>query len=233
MTEEKSTRALTGERQFHKSFQGANVTYTDLEGWQINEIFDSAQYRFIDDTNKTLGFYIEDYFDTSGYTRDYLTTMPTQAQMQEAGVVQFIDSQNSRLLFVDFMMTDRIDDIPGFAARVQQINSYPSFPSSNYEWEQIIYGRTRQFTGIVQPVAGTQTLQDVFTNVSDNQFGSLGATTADKIWIYRFVIIQGIPGTLVTIKTPNFRAVLNANIIQEPTDAYMMRQKRSYELDNY
>jgi len=232
MTEGKSTRALTGERQFHKSFEGANVTNDELLGWRMG--IDSDQYRFIDDTNKTLGFYIEDYFDTSGYTRDYLTTMPIQAQFQEAGYVQFNGSQNARLLIVDFMMTDRIDDLPGFAAKVQSINSYPSFPASNYEWEQIIYGRTRQFTGIVQPVAGTQTLQDVFTNINDNQFGSLGATTADKIWIYRFVIIQGIPDpTFSVIRTPNFRAVLDANIIEEPTDAYMMRQKRSYELDNY
>ena len=76
-------------------------------------------------------------------------------------------------------------------------------------------------------------VQDVYSNVSDQQFGSLGATTADKIWIYRFIILLGIPSDGAAVKCPPFRPVLDINVEAESENAFMMRQKRSYELANY
>ncbi len=229
MSEGKSTRALTGPRQLHKSFDPLNLILDLLSG-QFEIQSNSSDWKFINPANTLQGCYVEDYFDTSGYTRDYLTTMPTQALFQEAGRWQYTQSPSTRMICLDLLMTDRIDDVTVFATQVQGDGSgIPSFPRSSNEWEQVIYGRFREFIGLTQGTA----VQDVFSNVSDQQFGSLGATTADKIWIYRFIILLGIPSDGAAVKCPPFRPVLDINVEAESENAFMMRQKRSYELANY
>lgn len=232
MSEGKSTRALTGPRQLHKSYTGLYMLRELIGGPFVfsNVLNDKNSWRFIDPTNTLLGVYVEDYFDTSGYTRDYLTTMPTQALFQEVGRWQFTDTPTGRLLVLDMLTTDRIDDPIGFANKFRNRNlGIQSFPNTTNEWSQVIYGRFREYIGLTQGTA----VQDVFSNVSDQQFGSLGATTSDKIWIYRFIIISGLPGDTAQIKAPAFRPVLDINVEAESEDAFMMRQKRSYELANY
>ena len=129
------------------------------------------------------------------------------------------------------MMADRIEDPNTLRNAIVVNNSeIPGFKTSDNEWDQVIFGRFREFLPVSQGTA----VSDVYAPVSDQQFGSLGATTADKIWIYKFIIVVGlIQGVGSTIRCPASRAVLDIDVQQEPTDAYMMRQKRSYELDNY
>lgn len=222
------TRALTGTRQLAKDFTPGN--FSELQGQlTINAI--ASDYQFTNPAATLEGFYAESYFDMSGYTRDYLTTFPTQGFIQEAGRWQVENSPNVRLLVLDLMMADRIDDPNSLRNAIVVNNSeIPGFKTSTNEWDQVIFGRFREFLPVSQGAA----VSDVYVPVSDQQFGSLGATTADKIWIYKFIIVVGlIEGIGSTIRCPASRAVLDINVEQEPTDAYMMRQKRSYELDNY
>lgn len=222
------TRALTGNRQLHKDFTPGN--FSELGGQlTINAI--SSDYQFTNLAATLEGFYAETYIDTSGYTRDFLTVFPTQAFIQESGRWQVENSPGVRLLVVDLIMTDRIEDPNTLRNSIVVNNSgVPGFKNSNNEWEQVIFGRFREFL----PVSQGGSVADVYANVSDQQFGSLGATTADKIWIYKFIIVVGlIQGVGSTIRCPASRAVLDVTVEKEATDAYMMRQKRSYELDNY
>ena len=225
-------RALLGNRRLLKSNDGVALVVDSFTGALV---FQSAtakqgQWQFIDPGNTLLGVYVEDYFDTSGYSLDYLTTMPIQAQFQEAGRWQMKDVPAGRILCLDLLMTDRIENIPVFVPDFIGSNTgLPGFPLSNNEPEQIIYGRFREYIGVTE---GT-TVSDVLVPTSDMQFGSLGDTTADKIWIYRFYIIQGIPDVTAFWKLPAFRPLLDINVEKEKEDAFLMRQKRSYELANY
>ena len=224
-------RALLGNRSLQKSFNGATLTVDVLTGQLVFPFTNKkGSWQFIDPANTLQGIYVEDYFDTSGYTLDYLTTMPLQAQFQEAGRWQMQDVTGGRILCLDLLMTDRIEGIvPLVADWLGSNTGWPGFPYSNNEPEQIIYGRLREYIGVTQGTA----VSDVLVPVSDMQFGSLGDTTADKIWIYRFYIITGIPGDSAFIRLPGFRPLLDIQVEKESEDAFLMRQKRSYELANY
>ena len=226
MVDEKtSTRALTGQRMMHKSIDDLFLAWNPLTGQYDtppgfeNQWIKSAPYTH----------YIETYFDTSGYSMDFLTTMPLSAYVQEAGRYQVTFPSTTRMLVLDLITTERISDIPTFALDLEN-NNFPSFQESTMDFSQIIYGRFREFTGITQ---GT-TVQDVFAPVSNQQFGSLDGTTADKLWIYKFVIVLGIPqGDISELRFPASRFILQADIVKEADLPFMMRQKRSYELTNY
>lgn len=232
MVDEKtSTRALTGQRMMHKTLpqfqaqwdpgEGAyvvpNLFPGDVKGWQA-----ALPY----------GHFYETYLDTSGYTLDSLTTMPINAAVQEAGRYQVTFPDTVRMLVVDLITTERIGNMPQFVTDIR-LNKFPSFTESRDDFSTIIYGRFREFTGITQ---GT-TVQDIFAPVSNQQFGSLEPTTADKLWIYKVILILGIPlqpdDPLSTVKFPGSRFILNAEIVKEGDLPYLMRQKRSYELTNY
>lgn len=223
-----STRALTGQRMMHKNLPRLELEYNPLDGqYQVPTTF----------PNEVLGWqksapythYLETYFDTSGYSMDFLTTMPVSAYVQEAGRYQISFPGFTRMLVLDLITTERIDDIAQFAAAIED-NRFPSFSESTEDFSQVIYGRFREFTGITQEGI----TQDVFAPVSNQQFGSLEPTTADKLWIYKFVIILGVPvNENSQAYFPGSRFILNADIVKETDLPFMMRQKRSYELTNY
>lgn len=232
MTDEKtSTRALTGRRQMHKQFPAMRMSHNINTGvWTIADFSDS--FRFIDPAVPIAGVYSETYFDTSGYTRDYLTTMSMSAQVQDWGKIQVLDTpqENStlRIFQLDIMTTDRLTvDIPFRDAIIAgESTVLPGAEGTNTEWEQVLYARMQELVGINQ---GTN-VSDIFTPINVQQFGSMGDTTADKIWLYRIFIVAGLPAGSAIIRLPNGRHILNIDVVKEDTLPYLMRQKRSYEL---
>jgi hypothetical protein len=177
-------------------------------------------------------WYIEDYFDTAGYNRDYLTTMPLAAFNQEAGRVGITFPGNTRIIVLDIISEKRIPDLPGLVTSFNSNSGLiPSFPGSEDDWSQVLFGRYREFTGMTQGVD----VQDVFTTVRDNQFGSLDPTTNDKLWIYKVVAVIGLPLGVIEsrLRFPNSRTVLQIDVVREEELEFLMRQKRSYELTNY
>jgi hypothetical protein len=201
----------------------------DLAAWFINRPDVITMWQPLDQLRQP-GFYIENYFDTSGYTNDKLTVFTENAFIQEAGRYQHSFPGNARWLVVDLIMTERIDDVTEMAAELVDSNTLiPGTSNSTDDWNQVIFGRLREFTGITQANA----VQDVFAPVSDQQWGSLEPTTADKLWTYKILLITGIPDTLSQIKYPASRVVMNTEVRREDDMAYMMRQKRSYELTSY
>jgi hypothetical protein len=177
------------------------------------------------------GWYIETYFDTSGYTLDDLTTVPLSAYIQEAGRYQVSYPGNVRLLTLDIMMEKRIEDVAGMVQEIVGSNSgFPGSMNSRDDWSQVQFLRFREFTGITQAA----TVQDVFASVNDQQFGSMEPTTADKIWLYKIVIVAGTPtDEFAQLRFPSSRAVMDIRVVDEPDLTYLFRQKRSYELTNY
>lgn len=224
-----ATRTLSGRRRMSIPFQPLSATFDSLTFSWSAQPGSSANWQLIDPA-KAVGFYIEDYFDTSGYTNDKLTVFTENAYIQEAGRYQMPFSNNARWLVLDLIMTERIDDVGNMCLELVGSNSgIPGTSNSTDDWNQVIFGRLRELTGITQGTA----LQDVFAPTSDQQWGSLEPTTADKLWTYKVLLILGTPGEFATLKYPASRVVMNTEVRREDDMAYMMRQKRSYELTNY
>ena len=227
-----ATRALTGRRRLHKSFDPLQVEYNpDLATWGA-PLPGSKQWTKIPGAFSS--WFIEEYFDTSGYNRDYLTTMPLGAFVQEAGRTGITYPGTTRMIVLDMVLERRIDDIAALDfSFLSNSGRIPSFPNSTDDWSQVLFGRYRELTGITQGAA----IADIFAPTVDNQFGSLDATTNDKLWIYKIIIVQGIPPVSVpnfsTIRFPNSRMVLDVEVVKEEDLEFLMRQKRSYELTNY
>jgi hypothetical protein len=231
MVDEKTaTRTLTGRRQLHQTMPPLTVTYDPgLALWQSP---DDESKAWIPIPGAFSAWYIEDYFDTSGYNRDYLTTMPLAAFNQEAGRLGITNPGTCRMIVLDIISEKRIDDLAGLNISFNANSGFiPSFSQSSDDWSQVLFGRYREFTGLTQGVD----VQDVFTPVRDNQFGSLDPTTNDKLWIYKIVSVLGVPlGALQsTLRFPNSRTVLQIDVVKEDDLEFLMRQKRSYELTNY
>jgi len=230
-----ATRALTGKRQMHSTFEGLRCKYdTGLAVWDAPT---TKEWKPV--PGLFSAWSAEDYFDTSGYNRDYLTTMPFSVFMQEAGRCGITSPGNTRIIALDLVTEQRVtnladlaNDILGLAPFGNGIGAMiPSFNDSTDDWSQVLYGRYREFTGLTQ---GT-TVQDVFVPTNDNSFGSLEPTTNDKLWITRLIIVLGIPLGAIdsTLRFPNSRFVMQIDVVKEEELAFMMRQKRSYELTNY
>ena len=230
--EETSIRALTGRRRLHKSFQPLQVDYNpDPSAWGAPGP-GSKQWKKV--AGLFSAWFIEDYFDTSGYTNDSLTSMPLGAFVQEAGRLSITYPGTSRMIVLDMVLERRVDDLPALCnSFISNSGLIPSFPNSTDDWSQVLFGRYRELTGITQ---GTAT-SDIFSSVMDNQFGSLDATTNDKLWIYKIIILLGIPPVsppnFSTLRFPNSRMVLDVDVVKESDLEFIMRQKRSYELTNY
>lgn len=228
MADEKtSTRALTGRRRMSIPMQPLYAEW-DALATQWSLLPDSKNWVPM---NGITGFYQEHYFDTSGYTRDDLTTMPVNAYVQEAGRYQVLSPGSIRLVVMDIVMSERIPNVTDMMTQIIATNSgVPSSFNSSYDWTQVQYLRFREFTGITQ--AGT--VQDVFAPTSDQNFGSMEPTTADKLWTYKIVYVVGLPSSdFANIRYPSSRTVLDIDVVKETDLTYLMRQKRSYELTNY
>jgi len=225
-----ATRTLSGRRRMSIPMQPLYAAYNqELAAW-FNARPDILTMWQPLDPLRINGFYIEDYFDTSGYTNDKLTVFTENAFIQEAGRYQHTFPGNARWLVLDIIMTERIDDVTEMAAELIDNNTLiPGTSNSTDDWNQVIFGRLREFTGITQ---GT-TVQDVFAPVSDQQWGSLEPTTADKLWTYKILLITGIPDEFSRVRFPASRVVMNTEVRREDDMAFMMRQKRSYELTSY
>lgn len=228
--EEEATRTLTGRRQLHQSMPPLVVSFDPNMGlWGTPDAVSKA---WIPVPGAFSAWSIEDYFDTSGYNRDYLTTMPLAAFNQEAGRLGITEPGNTRMIVLDLISEKRIPDVGALVTSFSGSSSLiPSFPHSTEDWGQVLFGRYREFTGLTQGTA----VQDVFTSTVDNQFGSLDPTTNDKLWIYKIVAVIGLPVGAVEsrLRFPNSRTVLQIDVVKEDDLEFLMRQKRSYELTNY
>tara|TARA_Y100001938_G_C8083390_1_gene430473 strand:+ start:1725 stop:2411 length:687 start_codon:yes stop_codon:yes gene_type:complete len=228
MVDEKTaTRALTGNRQLQKSFQPLVMAWDPLTSTYGVDQTVSSTWK----TAGLNGHYQETYFDTAGYTRDMLTLQPLTVFVQEAGRYQMTNPGGQRLLVVDLLTTERISDLNTFIGNLINNNDMVGFPNTTVDFTQVQYGRFREFL----PTTQATTIQDVIAPTSDQQFGSLEATTNSKLWIYKILINIGLPSADVgtIIRYPSSRLVLQASISKEAELPFLMRQKRSYELSNY
>jgi len=159
--------------------------------------------------------------DLAGLSMDSKTVYPQAANVQTAypasgsgqsagDIIQQVDLMTSIPLALD--TTNIVDFLFGFG-----------FPGSHQDYEHVIYARTTFFTFDLDYAQATP----VVTHRS--QYGSLEPTASDRIYCYRIVAMPTNP--LVTnIQIPAGRFLILADTKEEPEFQYLMRLKRSYEL---
>jgi len=178
--------------------------------------------------------FAEEYFDLSGYTKQFLTTFPQRITVQEGGSFRLKEDNASPrfgMVVLDLISEEQLTftNIYDIAQLITDQESAPSFAKGPLEFSQLIYGRYRMFgrdTAIYTPTNGNMTV------LNQTLFGSGSPTTAMRLWIYRIIIPFGIlaadPDDFLVI--PPARYIMSATIAEESDNAFMMRQKKSYEL---
>ena len=99
--------------------------------------------------------------------------------------------------------------------------------SGSSTFEQTIYARnTFHVIDIDFAAAG------YFNTLFSNQIGSLGPTASDRVYTYRLIGVDPTQASVAIISAWPCRYLLRADVKEEPEYEYLMRLKRSYELQN-
>ena len=167
-------------------------------------------------------FVSETYFDLAGMTIDDETLFFDGAAIQEVMSPIAPGIAGNSVFVVDLMTTKPISD-----TTLQLYQSYGNMLGpGDLTFDQVIYGRIRFMNIDLDNAAGA-----VMITVSDNQTGSLEPTASDRIYCYRYVSFPQSNSDGDYFVT-GARYLLRATAKEEPEYQYLMRLKRSYELQN-
>jgi len=203
--------------QMFPEYQGSYTTkWADYKTWQSSAASPNVVWN-------------ETYFDLSGYELDDLTLFPLGVTLQDPGIYSGSTLGGpplaSPMEVLDVVSQDRLS--PGEVFADMALNNAPGMMESNEDWIQVVWGQYR----LMLPQASFQGNGTVFLSASGSLYGSGSPTTVAKLWCYRFIIVNGPSTEGDAMNIPASRVVLNAVISKEETKEFMMRQKRSYELD--
>ncbi len=161
------------------------------------------------------------YFDLAGLSKREKTLFFKGAIVQDI-LNPSVTSQTAgdSLGLVDLMSSRPLTDNEVFNFLVNGNLAGPL--NSSLTFDETIYGRIRQYVVDIDTQAwGSMVL------VSDNQLGSLNPTASDRIYSYRLVSLSG---QFLQTTIYGGRHVLSVDVKEEAEYEYLMRLKRSYEL---
>jgi len=166
-------------------------------------------------------FVHETYFDMAGLSQDEKTFFFDGATVQDLTNPSATGAVAGDLCQIaDIMSALPLNDTQLGAFAVYGGNEEAAFPT----FDQTIYARLRVFSVDVDFSAS-----GYFNLLSDNQLGSLGPTASDRIYVYR-VVIFGANNTATNCSITPARFLLQMTAREEPDFEYIMRLKRSYDL---
>ena len=165
-------------------------------------------------------FFSETYFDLAGMSMEDKTLFFTGAATQNTNPPISVPARaGNRVQIMDLMTSKPMSETDLSLASV-----YGNTTQTPLTFDQTVYMRNRHFnTDLDNEAAGLMIL------LADEQLGSLEPSASDRIYVYRFISIIGLDGSY------NFfpvRFILRAEAKEEPEYEYLMRLKRSYELQN-
>lgn len=161
------------------------------------------------------------YFDLAGLSMDDKTLFFEGATVQNwlAPLITNVTGPGDAIVVLDFMTSSPLSD-----ATLLDLYLDGNFAQGDFTFDQTIYGRIRQYVVDVDTQAwGSMVL------ASENQIGSLEATASDRIYSYSLITF-GSPFSADTLYLSPCRHLLRAEAREEKEYQYLMRLKRSYEL---
>ena len=169
-------------------------------------------------------FIANTYFDLAGMAIEDKTLFFNGAAMQETLLPSFVPATvGDGMIVCDIMSSVPLTDQEVFQFTIGG-NMAGSF-TSKLTFDQTIYGRIRIFNIDIDNQAGGYAI-----TLSDNQLGSLDATASDRIYCYRIATVLAQADSVIALYPARY--ILQAQAKEEPEYEYLMRLKRSYELQN-
>jgi hypothetical protein len=160
------------------------------------------------------------YFDLAGMAMDDLTLFFTGATTQNAYPPSTIPAGPGNRAYIWDIMTNK----PLTNEELGLIVTRGNTSGSGLTFDQTIYMRIRVLnTDLDNQASGAM------IPIFDEQMGSLNPTASDRVYCSRMVVFSGADGNYFTYPV---RYILQANAKEEPEYEYLMRLKRSYELQN-
>ena len=173
-------------------------------------------------------FHSATYFDLAGLSQREKTLFFKGATVQQLGNPTMPNgAAGDSCQIYDIMTSSPMssDELTSFS-QAGNFAGLSGAATSGLTFDQTIYARRREYVVSVD-LAAWGALQ----LVSDDQLGSMNPTASDRVYSYR-MIITSLAGTNKTLGVLGSRQILSAEAKEEPEFEYLMRLKRSYELQN-
>jgi len=163
------------------------------------------------------------YIDLAGLSMEDETVFPQAITVQCSGP-PFIGGVAGDVMAVLNLMTSiPIDLTLAYWATGIWLNDGPGFSLSQQNYEHVLYARHETFSLDIDYAAAYP------VKVYSNQYGSMSPTASDRIYCYQIFVIDN---TATTATVPATRHLVVADTKAEPEFEYLMRLKRSYDLQN-
>jgi len=206
---------LEGPRVLEQMFNALRVTFNPAPPYTI--ITTGGGWDELAADGTTTVFASRKYYDLSGYNRDMLTSFFQGVDIQEA---YSVGGTCDNAIIIDLITSER----PTTEELLTVANSPPGFPESTTSMQQVVYGRSRQY------VQNT-TVTGFLTMTGSGLWGTMAAGTMDKVHLTRVLITSTNPAEPgQTVNCPPADYVTAIVVAGEKELAFLMRQKRSYEL---
>jgi hypothetical protein len=167
-------------------------------------------------------FFSETYFDLKGLAINDETIFPQAATVQQNGFTSFGTGAAGESLLVYDIMTSIPVDLTDLDVQNAIVQRGLGFPATVLNFENVIYQRMRRYAFDIDYAGAFPPLAD------EEQSGSLMPTASDRIYSYRFLLFNVGPTSGGII--PPVRHLLLVNTKEEKEYEYLMRLKRSYDL---
>ena len=170
----------------------------------------------------------ENYFDLAGLSLDDKTTFIEGITVQEGGIPAIAGAPGDSYVLFDIMTSIPIDfTADSFRMLGQLAVRGVGFPGTTLNFEHVLYSRYRRWS-ITQDTAGRSAVL-----INDSQSGSAAATASDRIYCYRIVApFLAAPSQITNFNVQSARYLINAKPVEEMEFKYLMRLKKSYDLQN-
>ena len=162
------------------------------------------------------------YFDLAGMSMDDKTLFFDGAAVQDVGLPSVAPATAGQVTgILDIMSTKPISNDQALSLHLY--GNIPSLDSTAaLTFDQTIYFRMRRFNIDIDNLASGYSIL-----LSDDQLGSLSPTASDRVYCTRIVVVGATDGAYLVYPG---RYIIRANAKEEPEYEYLMRLKRSYEL---
>lgn len=170
-------------------------------------------------------FSSETYIDLGGLTMDEKTIIPTGITVQRGSFPVMQNAMAGDFYVVYDMLTSIPLNLSDGNVILRSLFTGQGFPGTDLNFEHVLFGRGQRW------VVDLDTQTQIPLKADEFQFGSMSPTASDRIYSYRIVAVDIQSGsTADRILTSNVRHVLQVDTKEEPTYEYLMRLKRSYDL---
>jgi len=163
------------------------------------------------------------YIDLAGLSMESETIFPQAITVQMTSQPFIGGAVGEQLAILDLVTSIPIDLTSAYWATGIWLTDGPGFSRSELNYEHVLYARNNAYSTTVDLAATWPQL------VSTHQFGSMSPTASDRLYCYRIVTFDN---TVTSITLPSARQLLVVDAKAEPEFEYLMRLKRSYDLQN-